>query len=522
MAERFENKYNTPENLYVEGSPVLICAGALLKDTVTGKMLVQLKMRNIGTNMISAVKVKIKAFEPNGAEIEGVEEYQFIDLNAAHADEFGQKTPIYLPNNSTRKFEVGVTEVVFSDTSPWVSDFIEWTPLEKQKYIASVFNDKELIKQYAIEVGKGKHFNQTADYIPDEPLDLFRCTCGDTNPKNTESCMFCGRKKEIMFKSLNTDYLKSQKDIRLEEEKKQAEQKEQEIAEKKEIQKAKLKKFRNIAIPVGAVIVVAIFLVILFTSIIPGSKYNEAKELLNKGKYDKAYTMFSELGDYEDAKKMCEKAHCEKAAYLLNEEKYTEALKLKEKIPANKWNEIVNKKTDELKTNAESYYDSEKYQEASKEYNKLIDAYSLLTNCSVEEGKNELFTDTEKKKIEICNYYVAKDELSHGNLKEYKRIITNILINGKWYEIYHYVDRHNTTNNTHTYEYEYKDYKYLIFKNNGKVVGYDYDDIDKDYKNWSITKSGKLRIKWWDTYLVYNIVIKNTDFLFDDNYCREE
>lgn len=516
MAERFEKRYSLPENLYIKGSPVVISAGALLKDTVTEKMLVQLKLRNIGTNMISAVKVKIKAFEPNGAEIEGVDEYQYVDLNAGHGDEFGQKTPIYLPNNSTRRFEVGVTEVVLRGSEPWFSEFRQWEPLPNQKGVKSLHNN-ELEKQFAIEAGGGKTLKQTPDFIPDITLDLFRCTCGDINPENSGICLSCGRKKDLVFKASDTELLKKNCDVRLEKEKRLAEQNAQEIAEKKEIQKAKIKKFRNIAIPVGAVIVVAIFLVVLFSSIIPGSKYNEAKELLNKGKYDKAYTLFSELGNYRDAKKMCDNAYYEKALNLFEKGKYKEAYSYKDKIKDEKKSEEL---VTEIENKISNLIDEKRYEDARKaciaigdsteldevNYSEANNYYELKNYKAAKELYKKINDDNAKAAIMNCDFYIAKQELKNGNLKKYKSIITRFLTSYFWAGV----------GDSAVACYE--------FKKNGKVV------IDFDYKaKWSITKSGKVRVKDYYSYLdrweVTTFSLKCTGkklYLENKNYYKED
>lgn len=62
MSERYTRLFALPENLYAEGSPVLLSAGALLKDNETGKVLVQLKIKNIGSKTIKAAKVRVKAY----------------------------------------------------------------------------------------------------------------------------------------------------------------------------------------------------------------------------------------------------------------------------------------------------------------------------------------------------------------------------------------------------------------------------------------------------------------------------
>lgn len=255
---RYERKNSLPNNLYVEGSPVVISAGALLHDTVNDKMLVQLKLRNIGANTIQAVKVDIKAYNQNGQEIEGVKDFQYSDLNVAHGEEFGQKTPIYLPDNSAEKYDVDVTEVDFKDAETWKrQSFEEWQPLESQKTTAALL-DEEMLKQYTIEVGDGKSFDQTAEFIPDITLDLFRCTCGDINPESSTKCLKCGRDKEKMFDALDTEYLKSKCYARVDEEKTLNEQKTQETIKKNKIKKQKNKKFIKLGIILGIVVVLLV------------------------------------------------------------------------------------------------------------------------------------------------------------------------------------------------------------------------------------------------------------------------
>lgn len=59
MSERYSKLFTLPPNLYSEGAPVVIAAGALLKDNETGKVLAQLKIQNISDKPIKAVTVKL-------------------------------------------------------------------------------------------------------------------------------------------------------------------------------------------------------------------------------------------------------------------------------------------------------------------------------------------------------------------------------------------------------------------------------------------------------------------------------
>ena len=58
MAERFEKLFILPSDLYSEGSPIIISAGALLKDTETGKVIAQIKYHSISSTPIKDLKIK--------------------------------------------------------------------------------------------------------------------------------------------------------------------------------------------------------------------------------------------------------------------------------------------------------------------------------------------------------------------------------------------------------------------------------------------------------------------------------
>ena len=59
MSNRFEKLYSLPCSLYAPNSPVIIVAGVLLKDTQTGRVLAQLKLKNISPKTIKAVTISV-------------------------------------------------------------------------------------------------------------------------------------------------------------------------------------------------------------------------------------------------------------------------------------------------------------------------------------------------------------------------------------------------------------------------------------------------------------------------------
>lgn len=117
MSKRYIRLFSLPENLGLEDCPIVISAGALLKDTATEKMLAQLKLRNLSPRKVTAVQIKINAYDPAGVELGGVDTFSYLGLNIPIGGEFGTQTPIYLPDAATRSFTVDILSVTFADGS---------------------------------------------------------------------------------------------------------------------------------------------------------------------------------------------------------------------------------------------------------------------------------------------------------------------------------------------------------------------------------------------------------------------
>ena len=117
MSERYTKLSSLPENLYAEGAPVIVSAGNLLKDNQTGRVLAQLKIKNIAAKPLKAATVLIHPLDAAGKPMAGDTQQKYLDLTAKTGEEFGQKTAIPLPDDSSRGLRVEVTQVVFSDNS---------------------------------------------------------------------------------------------------------------------------------------------------------------------------------------------------------------------------------------------------------------------------------------------------------------------------------------------------------------------------------------------------------------------
>ncbi len=150
MSERYSRLFSLPTNLYTAGSPVLIAAGALLRDNQTGKVLAQLKFRNISQKAIQSVKVKVNAYDTASCPLAGVDAFSYLDLSIAAGEEFGQSKPIYLPDATTRAFTVEILSVVFADHevfTPVAASIAKAAPKEIIEEVQRVEAEKEAIEE---------------------------------------------------------------------------------------------------------------------------------------------------------------------------------------------------------------------------------------------------------------------------------------------------------------------------------------------------------------------------------------
>ena len=309
MSERFIRLYELQNNSYSVGSPVIVSAGALLKDTQTNNIIVQLKFQSVSVTPIKALKVGIVAFDIAGKEIEGVDEYQYLDLKIQNGQEFGSNKAIVMPDAVTRSFSVRNITVVLENGN--VQDVsMPMTILPKGTLLQSGLKDAEMVKQYKLSV------NDKAAYIPQETNDLWMCSCGEWNIG--DFCTRCRAKRTVVFSAYDIPALTDKMTSRLVTEQAQREEQQriaeierqreaEEEAKCKALEKEKRKKNKKrakIATAVfAALLLLALWQLWLYPDVVQTAiQYNRAIELMENGDAMSAAITFSTLGDYKDAK----------------------------------------------------------------------------------------------------------------------------------------------------------------------------------------------------------------------------
>ncbi len=320
MSERYSKLFALSENLYSAGAPVVIAAGALQKDNQTGRVLAQLKMRNIQGKAIKAATVKITPFDTVGKPLGETVDYQYLDLSAGRDADFGQKTPVMLKEAATRSFTVSVVEVIFADNSVWTASNEVWEPLSAPVALETALSDGELAKQYRVKYGAD------CKCVFKKEKDLWRCACGAINHDSEKNCHSC-QKEAAALAALNVDELKADRDKRLAAEQKKA-------ADEKAAAAEQAKKTKKIAMIAAPIVVVAIIAAVLISNFVKARQeeaarseaYNTAVAIAEAGQYDEAIAAFTELGDYKDSAEQTE--HLKNSVEQIKKTAYNQAVTL--------------------------------------------------------------------------------------------------------------------------------------------------------------------------------------------------
>lgn len=395
MSERYSKLFSLPENLYTEGSPVIIAAGALLKDNSTGNVLAQLKLCNISSKTIKAATLSIKPLDTAGVSLGDAVCYQYLDLQVDRDIDFGQKTAIRLPNSATRSFIVIVSEVIFTDNSIWHGEDQPWEVLADPTYI-DFLGDKELTRQFRIEYGddlKNLLFDQK---------DLWYCVCGAVNHHDETHCHRCGRNLDEL-QAITIDDILKKKENRIAQE-------QIEVEAARANAKMQAKKIAKIA----AILVVMITAACIIPRIVQNSKeYKNAVALMESGKYNEAITAFEEIGNYKDSIKKIE--DCRTA--ILNE-KYDAAIS---KMDAGQYEDAI-AEFYSIGTYKDSLAKARECEE--KKYQSIYDkAVALESSGKIAEaamlfGSLETFSDSSSRSFALWESFLNRKTIGidHGTI----------------------------------------------------------------------------------------------------------
>lgn len=388
---KFEAISESTEGKLQSNVPVLIEKTSLIKNTADDSIFARCTFRSLTDKPIKALLLDVVATDAWGNAAEGVERFQLLDLKTKREAEFGQTTPIPIPNKNVRSIEVVIKKILYEDRSMEDCDD-SYTTVPMQTSLLTTLGMKEAVEKYAEKTTKA------AKFVPVVGQQVWRCTCGATNRVGEDICYNCQsslsaqqaayQPEQIIAetKALLEEKRRKEEEIRLAREKEQREaeerlrkaqeEKERQEREEKEAKKAKKKKrIKRVVFSILAVILLAGAVYGTGWHLIPLIRYNMAASNVEKNEYDKAYNTYIALKDYKDSPDKAIETLYKKAAYLEGQEQFVEAAAEYEKIP-----NYQDSKTKATYCKNEANYRDAKAKFDGKDYAKAADLFKELGN----------------------------------------------------------------------------------------------------------------------------------------------
>lgn len=361
---RYQIITRTKNASYIRNNPLLILSYAITLDKERNEILFQGKFQNIGEKFIKAFYLKIDCFGIDKEPLEGLSQYEYLDLNIKENEIFGSDIAVYLPDNRTRSIKIQCKKIIFSDGSKWENE-------EEKKYISSPpiilikdVIDKECYFELCDEI-KNLDVESQKICIPQDFSDIHLCACGSYGKKTNDTCWNCKQTKDWWKEHISPEYLKER-----------IKKRNQEVMEKKDKQ---LRLAKKIGIP-AAIFLIAL---LLFSKIIfPNYCYIKANTFLKEESYDKAITYLKKIKKFKDSNKKLQDAKDGKEAgelFLEVEDALEEGglavnLDIREKLERLHELNLSKSYENRLKYNQGDYYfQTRKYKEAIDEWNSISD-----------------------------------------------------------------------------------------------------------------------------------------------------
>ncbi len=421
---KFEAIFESTEGKLQANVPVLIEKFTLIKKTADDSIFARCTFRSLTDKPIKALLLDVVATDAWGNAAEGVEGFQLLDLKTKREAEFGQTTPIPIPNKNVRSIDVVIKKILYEDRSMEDCDG-SYTTVPMQTSLLTTLGMKEAVEKYAEMTTKA------AKFVPVVGQEVWRCTCGAINTVGNDICYSCQsslaaqqaayQPEQIIAetKAFLEEKRRKEEEIRLAREKEQREaeerlrkvqeEKERQEREAKEAKKDKKKKIiKRTIISIVSLILVAVIGYGTIFHLVPLIRYNMAASKVEKLEFDSAYNTYIALKDYKDCPEKATETLYKKATYLEGQEQFVEAAVEYEKVL-----NYQDSKTKATYCRNEANYRDAKAKFDAKDYDGAIAAFAALGDYSEsKDWVNKTNYEIAKGNYEKCNYSEAYDQFT--------------------------------------------------------------------------------------------------------------
>ena len=304
MSEKYTIVQHEKRLFWLQDCPVLLHSYALTKNNTNNSIFLQCKFENIADKPIKAMNIAVKCSDIAHKQVTNIDNFSYLDISVQPYSLFGDKTPVVLPDNTTRNVSIIPLKVIFSDDTTWENTSERAYELAEyeQQPISSL---GELADQYKRDLHKICADSDKHNYLPTNVNGFTVCGCGKITLNSAESCPQCHVFFQKLFDTNDAEKLQSNLshyNALLEEQAQKDEEIKKERQRQAELAKQKFKTTaKKVSIIGGSIIAIAALGILTKQVIIPNVQYSNAERLLQNGEYDEAVQTFTHLGDFKDA-----------------------------------------------------------------------------------------------------------------------------------------------------------------------------------------------------------------------------
>ena len=278
MSEKYTIVQHEKRLFWLQNCPVLLHSYALTKNNTNNSIFLQCKFENIADKPIKAMNIAVKCSDVSHQELANVDNFPYLDINVQPYTLFGDKTPVALPNNTTRNVRIIPLKVIFSDDTTWENTSERAYELAEyeQQPISSL---GELADQYKRDLHKICTDSERHNYPPANVNGFTVCGCGKVVLPDTQYCASCGVDFSKLFAINNSEILHTEQQQYDEEQQKIALQEQQDKLQKETQQLQYRKKLRKIISIISCIVLVIIIGTVAGTTY---SRYRQEQEAIRQ------------------------------------------------------------------------------------------------------------------------------------------------------------------------------------------------------------------------------------------------
>lgn len=278
MSEKYTIVQHEKRLFWLQNCPVLLHSYALTKNNTNNSIFLQCKFENIADKPIKAMNIAVKCSDVSHQELANVDNFPYLDINVQPYTLFEDKTPVALPNNTTRNVRIIPLKVIFSDDTTWENTSERAYELAEyeQQPISSL---GELADQYKRDLHKICTDSEKHNYLPANVNGFTVCGCGKVVLPDTQYCASCGVDFSKLFAINNSEILHTEQQQYDEEQQKIALQEQQDKLQKETQQLQYRKKLRKIISIISCIVLVIIIGTVAGTTY---SRYRQEQEAIRQ------------------------------------------------------------------------------------------------------------------------------------------------------------------------------------------------------------------------------------------------